>query len=152
MVVYSIDNPTPSLANGAHLPSKRQKIPNSLFLPGFLAMWTRVTWPSLMLNRIWVKVCWVLLGKSFSSLRRVTGQETALPLLWPDAFVPTQDGWVDILELWVVKVTKKSPYTEDGRVERWKGFLGDTADLQNQHCNQAPSLQTSCNVDNKHSS
>ena len=68
-------------------------------------------------------------------------------LLSLDIFMSIWDGWVDILEQWVVKVTKESPYTEYSSVERWKGFLGDTAELQNQHHNQPPKLQT-YNVDN----
>lgn len=43
MVVYSIVNPTPSLVSGVCLPSKSQKMPNSLFSSRFPSMGARVT-------------------------------------------------------------------------------------------------------------
>lgn len=43
MVVYSIVNRTPSLASGVCLPSKSQKMPNSLFSSGSPSMGALVT-------------------------------------------------------------------------------------------------------------
>lgn len=43
MVVYSIVNPIPSLVSGVCLPSKSQKMPNSLFSSGFPSMGAWVT-------------------------------------------------------------------------------------------------------------